>query len=116
MKLTRIICLQLIIAVLTALAAFLLGGTRAGVSSALASTSCVIPNMIMFTGIYINDHVLKKSGFAALFVLEFVKIALTIVLLIAVFWLYKDVNWIAFFVSFVIALKSYIFLLSRSKN
>lgn len=116
MKWVRVILLQLIIAVLIALIAVLLGGKRAGISSVLGSTSCVIPNIVMFVGFYINDHVLKKSGFTILFVLELVKITLTITLMITALWLYKDVNWVSFFVSFVIALKSYIFLLSRSKN
>ncbi|MDL2285020.1 ATP synthase subunit I [Oxalobacter sp. OttesenSCG-928-P03] len=116
MKWARIVFLQLMIAAITALIAVLLGGTGAGISSALASTSCIVPNMVMFSGFYINDHVLKKSGFAALFVLELVKIALTIMLVIAAIWLYRDVNWISFFVSFLIALKSYIFLLSKIKN
>ncbi|MCL1886793.1 MAG: ATP synthase subunit I [Betaproteobacteria bacterium] len=116
MKWTKIILLQLIIAVVTALAAGLLGGVHAGISSILAGLSYVIPNIMMFSGLYLNDHLLKKSKASAFFILEFVKISLTLVLVIAVFWLYKDVNWLFFSVSFVISLKSYIFLLFRHKN
>ena len=116
MKGAKVVCLQLIIAALTALVAVLLGGAKAGISSVLASTSCVVPNMVMFAGFYLNERVQKLSGFAVLFVMEFVKVALTTLLLVAAFWLYRDINWIAFLASFVIALKSYIFLLSRSGN
>lgn len=116
MKGAKVVCLQLIIAVLTALVAVVLGGAKAGISSVLASTSCVVPNMVMFAGFYLNERVLKLSGFTVLFVMEFVKVALTTLLLVAAFWLYRDINWIAFLASFVIALKSYIFLLSRSEN
>jgi len=116
MKWTRVISLQLIIAIATALVAALLGGVHAGISSILAGLGCIIPNMVMFSGLYLNDHVFRKSGTSALFIVEFAKIYLTLMLVVAVFWLYKDVNWISFLISFVIALKSYIFLLSRSKN
>lgn len=113
MKWSWIIGGQVLIAVLVAVTAVLLAGKNAGISSGLASASCIIPNMVMPVGFYLNDKVLKKSGFAALFVLELIKIALTIVAVIAIFWLYKDVNWVAFLVSFVVALKSYVLLLLK---
>ena len=116
MKWTHVILLQLIIAIVTALMAALLGGTHAGISSLLAGLSCIIPNAVMFSGLYLNDHVLQKPGTSAFFIAEFAKICLTLVLVAVAFWLYKDVNWVSFLVSFVIVLKSYIFLLSRSKN
>ncbi len=116
MKWGWIIGLQILVAMGVALIAYLLGGINAGITSVLASAVCVLPNMLMPIGFFLNDKVLKKSGFAVLFILEFLKIALTIALIVAVFRLYKDVNWVAFLVSFVIALKSYIILLSRSNN
>ena len=117
MKWGWIIGVQILVAVGVALIAGMLGGKNACISSALASVASVLPNMLMPVGFYINDRLLKKkSSFAVLFVLEFLKIALTIVFVVAVFWLYKEVNWVAFLVSFIIALKSFIFLLSRSNN
>ena len=44
---------------------------------------------------------------------EFIKIALTIALLAAVAWLYRDLNWLALIAAFIVALKSYIILLFR---
>ena len=47
------------------------------------------------------------------FIGEFIKIALTIALLGAVVWLYRDLNLLALVAAFVVALKSYIILLFR---
>jgi len=46
---------------------------------------------------------------------EFVKIALTIALMGAVVWLYRELNWPAFIVAFIVVLKSYIILLFRHR-
>ena len=116
MKWTHVILKQLAIAAVVALVAALLGGKHAGISSVMAGLSCIIPNAVMLSGLDLNDRVLRLSGFAALFIVESLKISLTLVMLAAVFWLYSDVNWIAFLVSFVISLKSYIYLLLRTNN
>lgn len=116
MKWTRIILWQLIITCGTALFAFLMGGDQAGTSAVLAALSCLIPNVIMLAGLDLNDRVFKKSGFAVLFVLQFVKFVITIALIVFIFWLYKDVRWFYFLASFVITLKSYIFLLSKIES
>jgi len=44
---------------------------------------------------------------------EFTKIALTVALLAAVVWWYRDLNWLALIAAFIVALKSYIILLFR---
>jgi ATP synthase protein I len=47
------------------------------------------------------------------FIGELIKIALTIALLGAVVWLYRDLNWLALIAAFIVTLKSYIILLFR---
>jgi ATP synthase protein I len=47
------------------------------------------------------------------FIGEFIKIAMTVALLAAVAWWYRDLNWLALIAAFIIALKSYIILLFR---
>ncbi|MDR1311351.1 MAG: ATP synthase subunit I [Burkholderiaceae bacterium] len=118
MRWGRIISLQVLVAGLTVSVAFWLGGALAGVASALACASAIVPNALMGAGFYVNDRVFKRSAGAVLFTLELVKIALTVVLLVVVFWLYKGVHWFAFLVSFVVTLKSYIVIviLFRWKN
>ena len=50
---------------------------------------------------------------ATFFVGELIKITLTVALLGATAWLYRDLNWLALIAGFVVALKSYIILLFR---
>jgi ATP synthase protein I len=116
MKWTRIILAQLFITCGTTLVAYLTGGVQASLSTVLAAGSCLIPNAVMLVGLDLNDRVLKKSGFTMLFILQFVKFVATIALIVSVFWFYKDVRWFYFLASFVITLKSYIFLLSRIES
>ena len=113
---TRILLLQLATSIIVALIATWLGGESAGISSILAGLSCVLPNALFAYGLYVGDRRAPKSGPAPLYIWEFVKIILTITLMVAVFWLYQDVNWLAFLVSFVVVLKSYIILLLKSRN
>jgi ATP synthase protein I len=49
------------------------------------------------------------------FVGEFIKIALTIVLLVVVVRVFKQIHWLAFIVGFVVVLKSYLILLLRKR-
>jgi len=112
----RIILLQLATSIIVALIAAWLGGEAAGISSILAGMSCVLPNVIFAYGLHLSDRKAPTAGPAPLYIWEFVKIILTITLMVAVFWLYQDVNWLAFLVSFVVVLKSYIILLLKSRN
>jgi ATP synthase protein I len=49
------------------------------------------------------------------FIGEFIKIALTIALMAAVVYWYRDVNWPAFLIAFIVVLKSYFILLFRQR-
>ena len=116
MNWTHVILKQLAVAAVVAIVAALLGGKHAGMSSVMAGMSCVIPNTVMLSGLHLNDRILRLSGATALFIVESVKISLTLLMIAAVFWQYKDVNFIAFLVSFIISLKSYVYILLRTKN
>lgn len=115
MKIARIVLMQLVVALLVALIAMLLGGDAAGISSLLAGLSCVLPNALFAFGIFMGDRRAPHASMGSLFFWELLKVALTIALTVAVFWLYQDLNWIAFMVSFVVVLKSYILLLIKSR-
>lgn len=116
MNWVRIILLQLAVAVATALVAAFLGGVPAGTSSILAGLSCIVPNVLFAFGMHMENRLQLQSGLAVFYAMELMKVLLTTLLVVAVFWLYKDVNWLSFLISFVVSLKSYIFLLSRSNN
>ena len=112
----RVVLWQLVVAVIVALIAVPIGGNSAGIASILAGLSCVIPNGIFFLGFYIAEKILHKNSPATFFVMEFLKIAISIVLVVLIFWSYREINWIAFLVSYIVVLKSYILLLSKSKS
>lgn len=112
----RIVLLQLVTALVAALLAALLGGRTVGISSLLGGLSCVLPNALFAFGLHVSERKLHTGTLTPFFFWELVKVSLTIACVVAVFWLYEDVSWLAFLVSLIVVLKSYIFLLSQSKN
>jgi ATP synthase protein I len=109
----RLVSLQLIATVIVGVLAALLGGWPAAFSAVLGGICCVVPNAIMALRLYAGTHAPGGANPATFFIWEFVKIALTLALLAATAWLYRDLNWLALLAGFIVALKSYIFLLFR---
>ena len=108
----RLVSLQLLTTVVAGVIAALLGGLPAMFSTMLGGLCCVVPNALFALRLFAN----AKKGTAdpaAFFIGEFIKIALTVALLGATAWLYHDLNWLALIIGFIVALKSYIFLLFR---
>lgn len=116
MKMAHTVLLLLCVAVVISVVAVLLGGEEAGISSLLAGLSCVIPNTVFLFGIHKTKNKSLAVSLAAFYFFEVIKIILTIVFIVAAFGLYKEINWIAFIISFIIVIKSYVFLLSKMKN
>lgn len=108
----RIVSLQLIATVVAGALAALLGGWSAMFSAVLGGLCCVVPNGIMAVRLFAASASGTASP-ATFFIWEFVKIALTLALLGATAWLYRDLNWLALIAGFIVALKSYIILLFR---
>ena len=109
----RIVSLQLIATVVAGLIAALLGGWAAMFSAVLGGICCVGPNAVMALRLFASSRKLGGANPFTFFIWEFVKIALTVALLGAVAWLYRDLNWLALLCGFIVALKSYIILLFR---
>lgn len=112
----RVVLWQLIIAAVVGAIAAMIGGRPAGASSFLAALCFIFPNTIFVVCFYLG---IKNTGPASIVlfaVIEFAKIVLTIGCAFLVFLTYRDINWIAFTISFVISFKSYIFLLSKLKS
>ena len=93
--------------------AALLGGLPAMFSAVLGGLCCVVPNGLMAFRLYINTKAPGGVNPFSFFIWEFIKIALTLALLAATAWLYRDLNWLAMLAGFIVALKSYIILLFR---
>ena len=109
----RIVVLQLATTFVTGLIAWTLGGTAALLSAWIGGLCCVVPNGFFALRLFANAQKLEAANPMSFFIGEFIKIALTIALLGAIAWLYHGLNWLALIVGFIVALKSYIFLLFR---
>ena len=109
----RLVLLQLLTTVLAGAVSGMLGGVHAMVSALLGGLCCVVPNGLLALRLYSSARRTKAVNPMSFFIGEFIKIALTIALLGAVVWLYRDFNWLALIAAFIVALKSYIILLFR---
>ncbi len=108
----RVVLLQLATTVVAGLIAGLLGGVPALLSALLGGLCCVVPNGLFALRLFANAQK-SEANPMSFFIGEFIKIALTVALLGAAAWLYRDLNWLALIAGFVVALKSYIILLFR---
>jgi ATP synthase protein I len=109
----RVVLLQLAASVAAGLIAGLVAGTPALLSALLGGLCCVIPNGLFALRLFANAQRPGGANPMSFFIGEFVKIGLTVALLGAVAWVYRDLNWLALIAGFVVALKSYILLLFR---
>lgn len=112
----RVLLWQFVIAAIIALVAVLAWGNASGIAAILAGLSCVVPNVIFFLGLFLAQKIFRKIIPATFFVMEFLKIVISIFLVILVFWFYRDIKWVTFIVSYILVLKSYIFLLLKMKS
>lgn len=109
----RLVSLQLIVTFVAGAIAALFGGWAALVSAVLGGLCCVVPNAVMALRLFTASAKAGGANPYTFFIWEFIKIALTLALLGATALLYRDLNWAALLVGFIVALKSYIFLLFR---
>ena len=111
----RIILMQLVAMVVAACTAGLLGGVSALWSALLGGFCCVIPNSFFAWRLYTSARKPGGANPMTFFFGESIKIATTLALMGAVVWLYHGVNWLAFVLSFIVVLKSYLILLFRHR-
>lgn len=109
----RLILLQISATGLASGIAGLVGGLPAFYSALLGGLCCVIPNGLFALRLFADAQKVGSANPMTFFIGEFIKIALTVALLGATAWLYRDLNWLALIAGFVVALKSYIILLFR---
>jgi ATP synthase protein I len=111
----RIVSLQLMATVVAGAIAAMLGGWAAMFSAVLGGLCCVVPNGLFALRLFANAQKLGGANPMTFMIGEFIKIAMTVALLGATAWLYRDLNWLALMCGFIVALKSYIILLFRHK-
>src|SRR5687768_14444867 len=107
----RVVLLQLAVTIVASLVAGALGGMPALWSALLGGLCCVVPNGLFALRLFASAQTAGVANPMTFIVGEFIKIALTVALLGAIAWLYRDLNWLALIAGFVVALKSYILLL-----
>ena len=106
----RIVAAQILTSLLVAAGAWLIGGYRAAVSSLLGGLACALPNGLFALNLAWLGHMRRAhavddgSGRAtayavALLVGEFLKVVLTIGLLVLIAWTVRDVVWSALIVA-----------------
>ena len=109
----RLVLLQLATTVVAGAIAGMLGGMHAMFSAVLGGLCCVVPNALFALRLFANVQKGAGANPMTFFIGEFIKIALTVALLAAIAWLYRDLNWLALIAGFIVALKSYIIILFR---
>ncbi len=109
----RLVLVQLTTSIVAAAIAAMVAGIPAMWSLLLGGLSCVLPNALFALRLFANAQKLGAANPMSFFIGEFIKIALTLALLGASAWLYRDMNWLAFLIGLIVALKSYLILLFR---
>ncbi len=100
----RAIYLQFGAALITAIGAGVIVGTRGLVSVGLASIACILPNLFFAVRLTMLSHRPGASYAANFFVGEFLKIGATIGLLAIAIKGYPEVHWPSLLIGFAIVL------------
>ena len=111
----RVVAAQFITSIVVAASAWPIGGQHAAVSSLLGGLACTVPNGLFalnlaHVGLLAKARAVQGASAGAtahavaLLVGEFVKVALTVGLLMLIAWAYKDVVWLALIISVIAVL------------
>jgi len=101
----RVVGLQVLVTLAVALFSWPLGGAQSALSALLGGAACVVPNALYAANLVLLRRGTARLVVAAVLVGEFVKVGLTVVALVLVATLYRDVVWVAVIVSVIAALK-----------
>ncbi|MFZ4529603.1 MAG: ATP synthase subunit I [Undibacterium curvum] len=114
-SMARIVLLQLATAFIVALLAGISGKVTLVLSALAGGLCCALPNAFFALRLFIGTKKPGGANPATFFVGEFIKIFLTLALMGAFVYWYRDVNWPAFLIAFIVVLKSYFILLFRQR-
>jgi ATP synthase protein I len=109
----RLVFFQLAVTLVVAVLAGLIAGPDAAWSALFGGLCCVVPNGLFALRLNWSAQRPETLTPMTFFFGEFSKILMTVVMLAAVVWWYRDLNWLALLAAFIVALKSYIILLFR---
>jgi ATP synthase protein I len=112
----KTVSLQAIVSFGVALIALVLGGANAGLSALLGGAVCVVPNGIFALRLTWQARQAGGANVATFLIGEFVKLGLTITLLVVVATQCRHLNWLAFIAGLIVTLKSYVVLFVVDRN
>ena len=102
----RVIRLQLIATIIAVVLAGLLAGGRGSISAAIGGGAVLLPNFLFALKLMAASARRTGVATAGLFIVyEFLKLALTLVLLAIAIALYADLNWPSMLLSMAITLQ-----------
>lgn len=107
----RIVLLQLLAAVVVALLSGWFAGIPAAISGLAGGLICALPNAVFALRLFVATKKPGNGTPATFFIGEFIKILLTLAMMWAFVSGYRDINWPAFLIAFIVTLKSYFILL-----
>ena len=111
----RIVLLQMMAAFVVALLSAVFFPLNCAWSALLGGLCCALPNAFFALRLAMSARKPGGANPMSFFFGEFIKIGLTIALMATVVFLYRDVNWPAFLIAFIVVLKSYFILLFRQR-
>lgn len=111
----RAVFLQMVVTATAAVVAGLVVGTRGAVSAAIGGAVCVLPNLLFAVHLKFLKFRPRASFTTGFLLGEFVKLAMTFSLLIAVARYYADLHWPSLLIGLVLATQA-LFLAFWKKN
>ncbi len=104
----KVVGLQVFVAGVVVVLAGVIGGQSAAVSALLGGGVCLIPNALFAARLRWVSRKPQGAGVLTFLVGEFVKLGLTLALLVAVVQGYDKLVWLAMIIAIIACLKSYL--------
>ena len=101
------LALQAVMTVLVAAIAATFGGWNAAWSATFGGLACVVPNALFALRLTLESRRPGGATIQGFIVGEFVKVAVTLLMIFIVARAYHGLNWLAFIIGIIAVLKSY---------
>jgi ATP synthase protein I len=114
--LLKVVSVQALAATFVVVVAGMAGGVRSAMSAAAGGACCVVPNAWLALRLWRESR--QQGGAQATAVLagEFIKVTMTVAMMVATASLMRNLNWWAFVGAIVVALKSSVVMLMMQQR
>lgn len=107
----RIVLLQFFTTLIVALLAWLTSGVAAAASALLGGSAVLLPNALFALRLALASRRPGGANPLTFFVGEFIKLVVTVLLMVLIAKTYTDLNWLAMLISIIAVLNSYVLAL-----